>query len=259
MGDPRATCRGDGLLIGQSEADAPRVTTIAEDLRPRPMLVAGCPDDRATRPPTAKRPILVAVARRGVPRVIEATVIPTTLFFVLALTVNTAAAMVAVLGWTYCAVLRRAMRRRPVPPLVALAAVALTVRTAVGLLSGSTFAYFIQPVASTVVLGVVFLGSVLIGRPVIARLANEFCPLDDEVHARPAVIRLFAGLTLLWAAVHLLTSAVTFTMLVTMPVPLFVALKTVTCLTITVLAIVLTVSWSMRVAKRENLVFAPTI
>ena len=49
-----------------------------------------------------------------------------------------------------------------------LAACGATVRTVIGLVSGSTFAYFIQPVATTVALAVVFLGSVVIGRPVIA-------------------------------------------------------------------------------------------
>jgi intracellular septation protein A len=220
------------------------------------MLVAG---DATTRPETlhgARGAILLAVGRRGLPRLLEATVIPTTLFSVLALTSNVTVAMIAVLVWTYIAVGRRVVRHRPVPPLVFLAAVALTVRTAVGLLSGSTFAYFIQPVAATVALGAVFFGSVLLGRPLVARLAHEFCPLDAEVASRPAVVKLFAGLTLLWSSVHLLTAATTFTMLLTLPVPLFVALKTIACLGITLAAIVLTVSWSMRVARTENLVFA---
>jgi hypothetical protein len=221
-----------------------------------PMLVAG---DASTKPETlrgARRSILFAVGQRGFPRLLEATLIPTTLFTVLALTVNVTVAMISVLCWTYGAVARRLVRRRPVPPLVFLAAVALTVRTGVGIISGSTFAYFIQPVATTVVLGIVFFASVLIGRPLVARLADEFCPLDAEVASRPAVVKLFAGLTLLWSSVHLLTAATTFTMLVTMPVPLFVAVKTIACLAITIAAIVLTVMWALRVAHAENLVFA---
>jgi intracellular septation protein A len=220
------------------------------------MLVAG---DATTRPETlhgARRSILVAVGQRGFPRLLEATLIPTALFAVLAVTANVTIAMIAVMVWTYAAVGRRLVRRRPVPPLVFLAAIALTVRTVVGVLSGSTFAYFIQPVATTVVLGIVFLTSVLVGRPVVARLADDFCPLDADVATRPAVVRLFAGLTLLWSLVHLLTAATTFTMLVTMPVPLFVALKTITCLAITIAAITLTILWAMRVARAENLVFA---
>lgn len=219
------------------------------------MLVAGDPTS-TPRTMRARRSILLAVGQRGFPRLLEATLIPSVLLFVLALTVNVTVAMIAVLVWTYTAVGRRVLRGRAVPPLVFLAAVALTVRTGVALLSGSTFAYFIQPVATTVALGAVFFGSVLIGRPLVARLADDFCPLDDDVAARPAVVKLFAGLTVLWSLVHLLTAATTFTMLVTLPVPLFIALKTIACLGITIGAVVLTIGWSMRVARTENLVFA---
>ena len=96
----------------------------------------------------------------------------------------------------------------------------------------------------------------LIGRPVIARLADDFCPIAPEVASRPAVAQLFAGLTVLWAGVHLLTAATTLGMLVTMPVPMFVAVKTVACLGITVGAVIVTILWALRTAHREHLVFA---
>jgi intracellular septation protein A len=139
-----------------------------------------------------------------------------------------------------------------------LATLGLTIRTLVGLLSGSVFAYFVQPVATTVVLAGVFLGSVVIGRPVIARLAHDFCPISYEVAKRPEIVRLFVGLTILWAGVHLLTAATTLGMLVSMSVPMFVAFKTVACLGITIAAIVITVTWALRTASRAHLVFATT-
>jgi len=98
--------------------------------------------------------------------------------------------------------------------------------------------------------------SVLAGKPVIARLAHDFCPIAPEVAERPAVIRLFAGLTVLWAGVHLLTAAATLGLLVSLPVPIFVLLKTASGLGITCAAIVITVSWALRTVKREQLVFA---
>ena len=45
-------------------------------------------------------------------------------------------------------------------------------------------------------------------------------------------------------------------MLVSLPVSTFVLVKTITSLAITGAAIVFTVSWSIRIARRENLVFA---
>ena len=222
-------------------------------------LVAGEHD----RPPAADEPsalsngsVLVALARRSLPHVLEATLVPAIISYVLLLTIGAGAAMIAVLAWTYIAVGRRVARGTAIPSILMLATIGLTVRTVIGVASGSTFAYFVQPVATTVVLAAVFAGSVVIGRPVVGRVASDFCHLAPEVAARPAIVRLFAGLTLLWAAVHIITAATTFGMLVSMSPASYVALKTVTCLAITVGAIVLTVSCSIRTARAENLVLA---
>jgi hypothetical protein len=200
--------------------------------------------------------VLLALARRSLPHVLEATLVPAVISYVLLLTVGAGAAMVAVLAWTYIAVGRRVARGVAIPSILMLATIGLTMRTMIGVASGSTFAYFVQPVATTVVLAAVFAGSVVIGRPVIGRVASDFCHLAPEVAARPGIVRLFEGLTLLWAGVHFLTAATTFGMLVSMSPANYVALKTVTCLAITVAAIVLTVSCSIRTARSENLVLA---
>jgi hypothetical protein len=229
-------------------------------VKPAPWMLVdgGCPDGPpAAHPTCAKLPLLRAVARRGLPNLIEATVIPAVLFFLIVKTMNAPVAMAAVLVWAYVAILRRVVRGTAIPAILLLATLGLTVRTSVGIISGSTFAYFIQPVATTVALAAVFLGSVAIGRPVIARLAHDFCPIAPEVAARPAVLRLFGGLTMLWAGVHVVTAAITFGMLVSMPVATFVAFKTVACLAVTIGAIVITILWALRIVRSERLVFAP--
>lgn len=222
-------------------------------------LVAAVHGDAAvgSAAPLAKRRVLLAVARRGLPNIIEATVVPAVLFFFAMTTAGAKVAMALVLAWTYGAILRRVARKRPVPAVLLLATLGLTVRTFVGIVSGSVFAYFLQPIATTVVLAAVFLGSVLMRRPVVARLAHDFCPLAPDVARRPAVVRLFVGLTLLWSGVHLLTAATTFGMLISMPAATFVMVKTVGCLAITLAAVVITVTWALRTAHDEQLVLAP--
>jgi hypothetical protein len=224
----------------------------------RPLLIVRPPDvvGEECGPEFSKPAILRAVARKGLPNLIEATIIPAILFYVLVVTVSGAAAMIGALAWAAVAVGRRLVTRSPIPSILILATLGLVVRTIVGLLSGSMFFYFLQPLATTVALGALFLGSALIGRPVISRLAHDFCPIGAEVADRPAVTQLFVGLTILWAGVHLLTAATTFGMLVTLPVPTFIVLKTLTSFGITIAAIVLTVTWSIRIARRENLVFS---
>ncbi|HET9665456.1 MAG TPA: VC0807 family protein, partial [Desertimonas sp.] len=165
-------------------------------------------------------------------------------------------AMLAVLVWGYATILRRALTGRAIPSLLVLAMCGLTVKTLVGVVSGSTFAYFLQPIATTVAIGAVFFGSVLVGRPVIARIAHDFCPISPEVASRPSVVRLFAGLTVLWATVQLINAGATLGMLFSLPTTLYVVLKPATSLLISAAAVTVTVCWALRTAHREELVFA---
>jgi hypothetical protein len=93
---------------------------------------------------------------------------------------------------------------------------------------------------------------------VIARLADDFCPICPDVARRPGVVRLFTGLTILWAGVHVVTAVITLGMLVSLSVPMFVALKTIASLGVTVAAIVITIVWALRTAHNEQLAFATT-
>ena len=221
----------------------------------RPMLVAAPAGDRHASSSLSKLRVLEAVGRRSLPSLIEATIIPAIVFYVFFTTLGPTPAMLAVLVWSYGAVVRRLISGHRIPGILQLAVIGLTVRTIVGILSG-TFMYFLQPVATTLALALVFFGSLMFGRPMIARMASDFCPLSPEIACRPGVTRLFSGLTLLWAVVHLLSAATTFTLLVSLSTPTFVAVRSFVSLGITIGAIVLTVSWSIRTALAEDLVFA---
>jgi hypothetical protein len=203
-----------------------------------------------------RRHVLAAVARRGLPGIIEASLVPSAIFVIVTGAFGAIAAMLAVLVWGYATMLRRALTGRRIPSLLVLAMFGLTIKTLVGVLSGSTFAYFLQPIATTVAIGALFFGSVLIGRPVIARIAHDFCPISPEVAARPSVTRLFAGLTLLWATVQLINAGATLGMLFSLPTTLFVVLKPAASLFISATAVTVTVCWALRTAHREELVFS---
>jgi hypothetical protein len=240
----------DSLAVEVAEA----VSGVGPRVIERSMLIAA-PSGGPAAPSLSKVRILKVVGRRSLPALIEATVIPAIAFYVFFTTLGPTPAMLAVLAWTYGAVVRRLVSGHGVPGVLQLAVIGLTVRTIVGILSG-TFMYFLQPVATTLALALVFLASLMFGRPMIARMASDFCPLAPEIAGRPGVARLFSGLTLLWAGVHLLSAATTFTLLVSLPTPTFVAVRSFVSLAITISAIVLTVSCSVRTARTENLVFA---
>jgi hypothetical protein len=200
------------------------------------------------------RATLRGVAVRSVPHLVEATLIPTALFYVAWFSVGRWGAFVAALLWAYGALARRVLLRRRVPGVLILALVALTVRTGIALVTGSTFVYFVQPVVGACVVAAVFFGSAVANRPLVARLASDFYPLTPEVADRHGVRRLFRHLTLLWAAVNLVQAVAAFTLLMTLPVTGFVAANSVVALAITATGIVVTVKWAVRVARREGLV-----
>ncbi len=210
--------------------------------------------------PTPAAPIVLpslgAIARRTVPHLLEATIVPAALFYVVLVRFGTGAAMVATLGWSYAALVRRLVRRERVPAILLLALGGLTARTAVGVLSGSAAMYFVQPVVTTAVMAAVFMGSLVVGRPVIAALAVDFCPVGPEVTSLPGVVKLFRRLTVLWAGVHISTGAVTLGLLVTLPLPAFVLCKTVICLAVTGAGAGATVLLSLRTVRSEGLTMA---
>ena len=201
-------------------------------------------------------PSLVAIARRTVPHLLEATIVPAALFYVVLVRFGAGAAMVATLAWSYTALARRLLRGQRVPAILLLALGGLTARTAVGVLSGSAAMYFVQPVVTTGVMAAVFLGSIVVGRPVVAALAVDFCPVGPEVTTRPGVVRLFRRLTVLWAGVHVVTGAATLSMLLTLPLPAFVLYKTVACLALTGVGAGITVVMALRTVRAEGLVLA---
>ena len=67
--------------------------------------------------------------------------------------------------------------------------------------TGSAFLYFVQPTASTFLVAMLFLVTAVARRPIIEKLARDFCPLDPEMFARPLVRRFFLRLSLLWFVV----------------------------------------------------------
>ena len=134
------------------------------------------PVDVAWRTNPSKLSVVKAVGRRMVPYLIEATIIPTALFYVFLLTFELKWAIVAALAWTYAAIGRRLVTGSPISGLLVLATLGISVRTVVYLLSGNSFVYFLQPIMRTVATAAVFALSVCVGRPLIARFAGDCVP-----------------------------------------------------------------------------------
>jgi hypothetical protein len=203
--------------------------------------------------------VFVSVVRRSGPHLLEASLIPTALFYACLVMAGLGWAYATAVVWLYASVLVRLTRGRPIPPLLVLGVIGITVRTTVAVASGSSFLYFAQPVVSSVVMTGVFLVSIAIGRPMIERLALEFWPLTPELLAVPSVSRLLRGLTFLWAGVNFAIGVTTITLLVCLPLATYVAVKQLASLAITGVGIAITIDRSLRVARQEGYVVEPDV
>jgi intracellular septation protein A len=200
---------------------------------------------------------LRAIARHAAPNVVLSTVVPTSLFYLGWYSHGRSMAFVLALSGALTVVAWRAVRRQRVPAMLVLTTTLLVARTAVGLMTGSTKVYFVQPIITTVIVGSLFLVSVAAGRPLIKRLAGDFLPLPREVTERVEVRDHFRRLSLLWAGIYFMNATVTLLLLLNLPVTTFVATKTVACLAITWCGIFLTFSSSRRVLRAVGVLASP--
>jgi hypothetical protein len=180
-------------------------------------------------------------------------VVPALLFTITMVVFNVAAALVAALVWFYGAVAWRKVSGQQASGLLALMVVVMTIRTGFTLATGNTYVYFFQPIVVDAVVAVVFLMSLATARPVVARLAADFYPMDDSVASRTVVRRLFWHLTLMWGVVCLLKCGIGYWLLESQSLVNFVLIKNLAVLCLTALSVLTTVLVSIAVARREGL------
>jgi len=207
----------------------------------------------APAPGAAHRPSLVAVVKRVSLSLLIAVVVPAVLFYGFFVLAGVWTAIVAALVWSYGAIAWRSLTRRRPSGLLILAALLLTGRTALSVVADSTWLYFLQPIISDGVVAALFLLSLASTRPMVARLAGDFYPMDHELAARPRVRRLFWHLTVLWAVLGLAKATVTLWLLQSQSLETFVLVKSITVTGVNVLAAFATIGLAAVVARKEGL------
>lgn len=152
--------------------------------------------------------------RGAAPAVAVATLVPLALFYSLSAAAGMRAGIFASLIWAYALLALQLWRRRTMSGLLTLTALTLTVRCVTWGISQSTFTYFAVPVVETIVTGALFVGTLLVGRPLLVSLARDFVPSVGEHLAGHTYRRQVRHLSCLWAVVYLgsaLTSGVLLT------------------------------------------------
>jgi len=200
------------------------------------------------------RPGLGAVVRRVALSITVACAIPAALFYGVFSFAGVWVAIGFALAWSYGALIWRAVTGRRTSGLLVLTAAVLTGRTLISVAAGSTFLYFLQPIVTDTVIGLVFLGSLLGARPLVARLAGDFYPMTEEIAARPRIQRLFRVLTAMWALLYLGKATFTMWLLLSASLSDFVLIKGITVTLVNFSAAGLTILIATTVGRREGLV-----
>jgi hypothetical protein len=202
--------------------------------------------------PALEAPRLRDVVGRVAVSLVVAVLVPAFLLWAMLVLFDFAVAVTVVLSWMAGAMCWRRATGRPVSGLLLLGLTVMSLRTAVTLMTGSTFIYFVQPAIADFVIAAVFLGSLWTSRPVVAQLAPDFYPLDDVRAARPRICSHFRRLTLLWGMVMLAKGIVTLGLLATLSTVDFVVVKSCAIFSLTVLASTITIAWSYVVLRHET-------
>lgn len=202
-------------------------------------------------------PRLGAMARTALPNVIEGTLLPLGLFYGAMWAIGLWGAIAISLAWSWGAVAIRIARGRRVPGLLLIGALALTARSLVSFLADSVFLYFLQPTLGTVLLAAAFLLSAPAGRPLAEKLAHDFLPMPEWFASHPAIRRFFVRITVLWGAVQLANAGVALWLLLSQPIPVYLAAKTGATTLIMGVAIAGSTIWFRRLVARHGLDATP--
>jgi hypothetical protein len=194
------------------------------------------------------------LAKTTAENLLEATVVPMALFYLVLGTIGFRWALVAGLGWSYAAIGRRLMTRQRMPGLLVMGAALMTARFAIAMSTGSVFIYFLQPTLGTFCVAGLFLLSVSLRKPLAERLAHDFCALPDTLVSNVRVKRFFHHISLLWACVYLVNGSMTLYLLMSASMGQFLVLRFAVSIGCMVTAISVSTAYFFRSLKDENIV-----
>jgi hypothetical protein len=193
------------------------------------------------------------IVRHALTRMLLVSFLPMAVFY-LSLSMwglRTAAVVTAALY--YGALISRVIRRKPVLAAALFAAGLLSLRTIVVFCTGSAFLYFMQPVLGTVAVATLFAASAIVGRPVLDRLAHDFCAFPSEMSGKLRQGRFFSRLSLVWAAAYGVNAVGTVWLLTNASLNGFIVMKSVLGPAVTIIAAATSYFVFLSTMRRQNI------
>lgn len=195
---------------------------------------------------TIHLPSMPSMLRQAGWPLLEFTLVPLALFWVLFTQVGFDGGVIAALGWSAVAIGRRLVLRQKLPTILLITTALLVARTAVGLWTGSAFLYFLQPTVQNFAFALMLLVTIGLDRPLLAKLADDFCALPEALSGHPGIKRFFKRVSLLWAVVFLVNGATTLLVLATQTVGNYLVVSTAGSYTMVAIGIALSLWWFHR-------------
>jgi hypothetical protein len=191
-------------------------------------------------------PSFRALTRRALPQVLEASIVPAVILLLFLHVVGATVAIVAALGWVLASTAVRVAWRRHVSGLTILSITRLFVRSVIAIAAGSTFLYFVQGPIGGLCLGLAWLVSVAIDRPLARRFVKDFCDLAPHVLDHPRVRSTLRRISVMWGLVGLAHAALGFWLLLTLSVSPYVVVNAVLSVVVPAAVLALSVAWFRR-------------
>lgn len=198
-------------------------------------------------------PSIGSCARTAGSHIVEGVVVPGVTFYAVLQTVSLRWALIAALLWTYLVIGIRLARRERVPGVLLLTAGLFTARTGLAMWANSTFVYFLQPSLGNLCVALLLLASLVPGKPLTRRLADDFCSLPAGLDDRPRVRQFFMRLTLLWALVCAVSGGAGLLLLIHQSVGAFLALRAVVTYGLIAVGIAVSTVWFRATLRGEGL------
>src|SRR5438105_651327 len=170
-------------------------------------------------------PRIGQIVRHALPRIMEATVVPSVVFLIGHALFGLAGGLAGALLWSWGCIGWRRATRRPVGGLLPIGAMSLLVRSGLALVSGSTFIYFAGPAVLTSIVGLGFVASAATDRPVVTRIVSDVMPLSPERLANPGTDRLLRRLSVLWGVQQVISGAINFWMYRHLPLGRYLVMR----------------------------------
>lgn len=150
---------------------------------------------------TFELPRLPAMLWHALPRFVEGCIAPVAVFYAALMLLGLNGALVAAVTWVYGGIAWRFVRGHKVPGVLLLAAVGVTARAGLAAVTHSAVVYFLQPTLGTLLVGVAFLASVGLRRPLAQKLATDMVPMPEAFLKHTRVRQFFLRISLLWSLV----------------------------------------------------------